>query len=344
MSEQPKILYAIQGTGNGHVARAQVIIPILQKYGKLEVALSGDQSEVNLPVVPDYWLSGLTFIYNKKGGISYLKTLFKNNLLNFIKEVLEFRVHDFDIIINDFESTIAWACKVRKKECFGMGHQASFQSGLCPQPPKGNVIGRFILQRYAPCRRYIGFHFERYDEFIFTPVIRQEARIATLTNKGHYTVYLPAMGQAEIIDILGIFENVQWHVFTKHTHDVVTIKNITLFPISSQGFMESFTSCTGILTSAGFETPAEALYMGKKLMVVTIKGQYEQFCNGAALAKIGVPVLTSLNHKSIDRLRHWIEYEKAIQKSFPDNTEELIYAHLIEPFYQSWRAKWVGYN
>jgi UDP:flavonoid glycosyltransferase YjiC (YdhE family) len=29
-----KILYAIQGTGNGHVSRAREIIPIPKKYGE----------------------------------------------------------------------------------------------------------------------------------------------------------------------------------------------------------------------------------------------------------------------------------------------------------------------
>ena len=32
-----KILYAIQGTGNGHISRAREIIPLLQKYGELDI-------------------------------------------------------------------------------------------------------------------------------------------------------------------------------------------------------------------------------------------------------------------------------------------------------------------
>jgi hypothetical protein len=41
-----KILYAFQGTGNGHVARAQEIIPILKKYASVDTLISGHQSQL----------------------------------------------------------------------------------------------------------------------------------------------------------------------------------------------------------------------------------------------------------------------------------------------------------
>ena len=43
-----KILYAIQGTGNGHVARAEDIVPILQEYGDLDVFISGAQTDLSV--------------------------------------------------------------------------------------------------------------------------------------------------------------------------------------------------------------------------------------------------------------------------------------------------------
>ena len=52
-----KILYAIQGTGNGHVSRARDIIPILQKKGDLDILVSGIQADVDLPYNIKYKLS-----------------------------------------------------------------------------------------------------------------------------------------------------------------------------------------------------------------------------------------------------------------------------------------------
>lgn len=332
MSRALKILYAVQGTGNGHVARAREIIPILQKYGAVDVVLSGDQSEVNLPVQPKYRSKGVTFIYNKKGGISYPKTLLKNNIIRVLLEIFQFPIKEYDVVINDFESITAWACKLRGKECFGLGHQASFQSDKCPKPKHKDIIGSIILKWYAPCSEYLGFHFDRYDRFIYPPVIRQEVRNLIPENKGHYTVYLPAFGIDEIHPVLGSVNEAQWQVFTKHVSEITTRGNVTFFPVSSEGFVNSFTKCAGVFTSAGFETPAEALFLGKKLMVVPIQGQYEQFCNAAGLAKMGIPVMDKFNLKSVEAIRSWVQHNEAITVQYPDQTEFLIYSHILSPF------------
>ena len=36
-----KILYGIQGTGNGHISKAETIYPILKQYGEVDVMVSG---------------------------------------------------------------------------------------------------------------------------------------------------------------------------------------------------------------------------------------------------------------------------------------------------------------
>jgi len=63
----------------------------------------------------------------------------------------------------------------------------------------------------------------------------------------------------------------------------------------------------GVITGAGFETPAEALHLQKKLMVIPIRGQYEQLCNAAALAPLGVTVLNTIDASFTARFYNWIE-------------------------------------
>jgi len=53
-----KILYAIQGTGNGHVSRAREIIPILKKKGDVDILISGIQSDIDLPDAIKYKFKG----------------------------------------------------------------------------------------------------------------------------------------------------------------------------------------------------------------------------------------------------------------------------------------------
>jgi hypothetical protein len=73
-----KILFAIQGTGNGHVTRAEDVIPFLREYGELDLFVSGAQADVKLPYPVKYKSKGLSFFFGTSGGINFFKT-FKQN-------------------------------------------------------------------------------------------------------------------------------------------------------------------------------------------------------------------------------------------------------------------------
>ncbi len=100
--------------------------------------------------------------------------------------------------------------------------------------------------------------------------------------------------------------------------------NCCIQPVSADEFTRSFTSCTGILCGAGFETPAEALYMGKKLLIIPMKHQYEQHCNAAGAAELGVPVIKKLKKKYIHLVDGWINESKSIQVDYKDDTNKII--------------------
>ena len=78
-----KILYAIQGTGDGHVSRAREIVPLLQKYGEVDLLISGTQVDVNLAQAIKYRLHGFSFVFGKKGGVDHYKTWKSMNLFQF---------------------------------------------------------------------------------------------------------------------------------------------------------------------------------------------------------------------------------------------------------------------
>jgi uncharacterized protein (TIGR00661 family) len=78
------------------------------------------------------------------------------------------------------------------------------------------------------------------------------------------------------------------------------------------------------LCGAGFETPAEAIYLKKKLLVIPMKNQYEQHFNAKALEEIGVPVLKSLKKKNISFIKNWIENGEVVSLDFPDETQQII--------------------
>ena len=319
-----KVLYAIQATGNGHVSRANEIIPLLEKKCELDILLSGTQADVGLNHLIKYRRKGLSFIFGKKGGVDLYKTLKQMQSKKFLSEIKNLPVEDYDLVINDFEPISAWACKIKNVPCIGMSHQFAVLHKNAPKPVKADLFATMVLKYYAPCKTGVGFHFKSYGENIFTPVIKKEIRNAQTKNLGHYTVYLPAYEDKKLISFFSTFKNIQWHVFSKHTKKTYSTANCWIRPVSTVDFTESFTTCEGIVCGAGFETPAEALLMGKKILVVPMKHQYEQHCNAAAAQDLGVPVIKSLKKKHLHKVENWLNEKDALQIEFPDETEKII--------------------
>jgi len=313
-----KILYAIQGTGNGHLSRAVDIIPELKKYGSLDLFVSGAQADVSLPYPVKYKSKGLSFFFGKDGGINFYKTFKQNSSKDVVKEINTFPVEKYDLIVNDFEPITAWAARKKEVLCISLSHQSAFWSSKSPRPKLPDPFGEWILKKYAPTKKYVGFHFKEYDKNIFTPVIRKAITEVKAKDLGHYTVYLPAYDDKTLVSLLMKFTKVRWHIFSKHTKTSYHVGRISVFPISGQDFVESVVSSTGVLCGAGFETPAEVLHLNKKLLVVPMKSQYEQQCNAAALKKLGVQVVKKVKKKSLKKIENWIDDAKRLEINFPD--------------------------
>jgi uncharacterized protein (TIGR00661 family) len=319
-----KILYAIQGTGNGHLSRAVDIVPELRKYGKLDLFVSGAQAEISLPFPVKYKSKGLSFYFGKTGGINFYKTFMQNSSKDVVREVKNFPVEKYDLVVNDFEPITSWACRKKDINCVGLSHQSALLSKKSPRPKVIDPFGEWILQNYAPVNRYVGFHFEEYDKNIYTPVIRRAIREARTSDEGHYTVYLPAYDDKKLVKLLLKFPKIHWQIFSKHAKAAYHVGRISVFPVSGPHFVDSIVSSTGVLCGAGFETPAEVLHMNKKLMVVPMKGQYEQRCNAAALKKLGVPVLKKIKKKSLKKIEEWLDEKNKLDISFPDITGKAV--------------------
>ena len=93
-----KILYAIQGTGNGHVTRAMEIVPLLWKKGDIDVLISGIQADLPLPFPVKYKFKGLGFMFGKNGGVDIWNTYLKMNSIRFLREISSFPIADYDLI------------------------------------------------------------------------------------------------------------------------------------------------------------------------------------------------------------------------------------------------------
>lgn len=329
-----KILYAIQGTGNGHLSRARDIVPLLKQKADVDVLISGIQVDVEAPFDIDYKYKGLSFIFGKKGGIDLISTYRKANTLNLLREIKALPVEKYDLVLNDFEPVSAWAARFKKIPCISLSHQSAVISDDSPKPKERDLLGETILKNYAPTSSYEGFHFEEYNEKINTPVIRQQVRHAQIEEHDHITVYLPAYENEKFYRVLGEIKGVQWQVFSKYCKKKEKKGNVYIYPIDNESFLKSMCTGIGVLCGAGFETPAEALFLKKKLMVIPMKGQYEQQCNAASLREMGVPVIKKLKRKFVPVIEDWLTKDYSIPVNYPDSTE-LILDEIISKYQSS---------
>jgi uncharacterized protein (TIGR00661 family) len=159
---------------------------------------------------------------------------------------------------------------------------------------------------------------------VSTPVIRRDVRRAVPERKGHYTVYLPAYEDIRVIDYLSKFPGINWEVFSKHSKHPYSFQNIKVQPVNQAAFTQSMINSEGVFCNAGFETPAEALYLKKKLCVIPMKGQYEQQCNAAMLESMGVPVIYRLKEESINVVQNWLDQNEVVSVAYADKTQRII--------------------
>lgn len=320
-----RILFAIQGTGNGHISRAREIVPLLEQHGQVDLLISGTQADVTLDQALAYRFHGFSFIFGKKGSVNHWETYRQMNLFKLRKDIATLPLKQYNLIINDFEPVTAWACKMQGLPSVSLSHQASFMSEKTPRPSGSFNWAELIFRYYAPTTHHIGFHFKPYDDFIHTPVIRSEIRGEQASDRGHITVYLPSFDDKLLLPFFHQLPDIKWEVFSKHSNISYRNKNVWVSPISNMEFSHSLVQSHGLLTGGGFEGPAEALFLGKKVMMIPMKNQFEQQCNAEAARQMGVPVLHHLNNEFVPALRKWIAEPFNVRTDFRNETAEIVH-------------------
>ena len=301
-----KILYGIAGTGNGHLSRSYFIYNLLTKYSDIvDVLISGDNYSLK-PMIPiTYYNKGLTFsVYN--GKINYLKTLSNLDLFTNYIEQKKIDFKKYDLIITDFDPITAWASVRYRIPSIHISHQASFINNDVPRPKSKNILGEYIMKYFCPTNDYIGIHYQCYGDNISEPIIGKNMETLILEEKSHISVYLPWYEDDYLLSFFQKFNHLKFEIFSKHTKSITNYNNCVFFSIDKSNFLESIRSSYGVICNAGFQTSSEVLYLGKRLIVVPVEGQYEQICNVAALNKLGVQSMKELNDSSIDIINQWL--------------------------------------
>lgn len=282
-----KILYGVQGTGNGHITRSRVMVKELRLLRhEVDVLVSG-RSHFDVSshddLHTDIIFPGLTFV-SEKGKINILKTITRQKPFSFIKGILGFNASSYDLIITDFEPLTSRIAKLHHITSIGIGHQYAFLYDI----PKdgGNIITNLIMKEFAAADIEIGLHWSHFNAPICPPIV-PELPLIKPVNQNKIVVYLPFEDLNHIENFFAQFAAYDFFIYYDIA-DPMDSGNLHFRPFSKEGFKRDLVTCNGVISNAGFELPSETLSLGKKILVKPLGGQLEQISNATALTKLGL--------------------------------------------------------
>ncbi|SHI04610.1 MJ1255/VC2487 family glycosyltransferase [Ferrimonas marina] len=316
-----RILYGVQGTGNGHLTRARVIAPAFARAGvEVDYLFSGRPRDkyFDMDIFGEFECRrGLSFV-TKAGKIQMVATAMENRLLEWRRDVKALDLSGYDLVLNDFEPVSAWAAKLQGKPCIGISHQNAFNH---PVPVTGDSwVNRLIMKHFAPTTVALGCHWHHFGCDLLPPFI--EAIDPTDEQSGEVLVYLPFEEANDIAQLLGRLPAQRFAVYHGSEPSVELPANVRWSGFCRDGFQRDLARCQGVICSAGFELVSEALVLGKKLLLKPLQGQFEQLSNAMALELLGAA--DTMKGMDPDKIGQWLEAPGIEPIGYPQMGDALV--------------------
>lgn len=308
-----KILYGVQGTGNGHITRARAMQVALAEAGiEVDWVFSGRPQDkfFDMEAFGDFTVfKGLTFI-TKAGKVDLLKTFAEASLAQMYQDIRTLSLSSYDLVVTDFEPVVAWAAKKRGLPCIGIGHQYAFNHDI--PKAENSFASDAIMRWFAPVSLGVGVHWHHFNQNILPPIIEPDPTEQVSADRT--LVYLPFERSADVLQVLNQFS----HPFIFHCGDIAPgqYANVLVKGFSRAGFQDSQHNTDGVICNAGFELASEALSQGRKIMVKPLKGQMEQASNALALAELGFGLTTS--KIDVASIRQFLNNSQTTKVNYPD--------------------------
>lgn len=315
-----RILYGVQGTGNGHITRARVMAQALRQTGaEVDWVFSGRPKD-KLFDMNDFGnyrvLKGLTFSV-RRGRIDALRTLKEASLRQLWQDIRTLDVEGYDLLLSDYEPVVAWAARRTGKECIGIGHQYAFVHDI--HKAGHNLVSESIMRWFAPVSLGLGVHWHHYNANILPPII-EPVEAVTRGEPETVLVYLPFEDFQAVISLLQSLTKWQFIVHSDQAAEGMQ-DNVEIKGFSREGFKTSLARSGRVICNAGFELASEALALGKGLLVKPVQGQMEQVSNALALSELGLGVsMTTLDRA---RIEDFLNRSTQMQVAYPNVAQYL---------------------
>ncbi|SIO27596.1 MJ1255/VC2487 family glycosyltransferase [Salinivibrio sp. ES.052] len=319
-----KLLYGVQGTGNGHISRARAMARALAGYNvEVDFIFSGRPAERYFDMAPfgDYrTFTGMSFV-SRHGKIDMLATAQHNHLAQLRRDIRQLDVSGYDKVISDFEPISAWAARQQGVPSVAISHQAAFSHAV---PKHGEtLINRLIMRYFAPTDYAVGLHWYHFNQPILPPIIDTHPGDNTAESpeaEKSVLVYLPFESLPAVSELLFRF-NQSFICFHPDVSEPYQRENLTFMPLGKERFHAALHQCQGVIANGGFELPSEALTLGKKLLLKPLSGQFEQLSNVATLTQLGLA--HSMDSLEASAVREWLNTPAVGAIDYPDVAQAL---------------------
>lgn len=332
-----KLLFLVQGEGRGHLTQALALLQIVTQNNMQVCAIvvgSSDRRQV-----PSFFLDKMTslqipvirlpspnFATHHNRGINLWGTAWNSikysRKYNRSVELLEGLVQSYtpDLIINFYEPlTALYKLRHRKSPpVVAIAHQY-----LIEHPrfrfPKGRFLDRIIFKLYTRFTAFGSAHKMALSFYpladkrisklsIVPPLLRHEVKQLHTQKTGHFLVYLVNSGYIDdIIAWHKLNRDIRLHVFTDRKQDVEEEKihhNFSLHRLNDVKFLKLMAESNGVISTAGFESICEALYLDKPVLMVPVEHHYEQYCNSRDGYRAGAGIYSK--RYDIDQFINWL--------------------------------------
>lgn len=305
-----RILYGVAGEGMGHAIRSRVVIDHLAGAHDVQVVVSGrahdylEARERDRLGVRRIW--GLSIVY-EDNEVRNFRTLLANvkgavaggwprNVRAYFELVEAFRP---DVVVSDFESWSWLFAKLHGIPCVSVDNIQILNR--CEHPPElvaGHeaefALARGIVKAKLPgCFHYLVTTFFRppvrkQRTTLVPPALRPEILAARPEPGEHLLVYQTSTSNAALPDTLRRSGR-ECRVYGLR-RDLARDErdgNVLYRPFSEASFVEDLRTAAGVLSGGSFTLMSECVHLGRPMLAVPVRKQFEQVLNARWLERLG---------------------------------------------------------
>jgi uncharacterized protein (TIGR00661 family) len=295
-----KVLYGVNGEGMGHATRSEVVIKSLLERHRVRVFASGAafrHLSERLPAVDQVF--GPTFAMGE-GQIRRWQTVVQNfrsareelpeGVKVWAEEVDEWQP---DVVISDFEPVSAGFARWARTPLVAVDNinvidRCRHGRRIIGAERDEYLIARALVRGMVPgAAEYVVTTFfrpplARKRTTLVPPILRSEIASAKSEEGEHLVVYWG--GEEKLLESLRR-SGVRCLIYGMRggPDEARADGNLEFRPPSNEGFVEALRTCRGVVAGGGFSLLSEAVYLGKPVLSVPLRGQFEQLINARYL-------------------------------------------------------------